>query len=82
MPCTLLSNISRINDQLGQNYAVLSCDMAGYLPAKLVQLQNTGFKRLFLRIGTFHLAKKFLSIIGQYLQNSGFVDIYRKWNLW
>lgn len=72
---TVMSNFLRINDQLGQKYAVLSCDMAVYLLAKLIQLQTNGFERLFLRIGTFHLAKNFLSIIGQYLQDSGFIDI-------
>lgn len=72
---TVMNNFLKINDQLGQKYAVLSCDMAVYLMAKLVQLQTTGFERLFLRIGTFHLAKNFLSIIGQYVLDSGFVDI-------
>lgn len=73
---TVMKNFNSINDYGGRKYSVLSCDMAIYLIAKLIQIQSKEFDTLFLRIGAFHLAKNWLSIIGQFVNDSGFYDIF------
>lgn len=62
-----MSNLLRTKDQLGKSYAVLRCNVAVYLLAKLVLLQTAGFERYFILIGTFHNVKNALSIKGKYL---------------
>lgn len=71
-----MKNFVNLNNQLNQEYQVLSCDMAIYLIAKKIQMQCNEFESLILRIGSFHLAKNWLSIIGSYLSGSGIADIF------
>jgi len=73
---TVMKNFMSINDYVGRKHAVLSCDMAIYLIAKLIQIQKKEFDSLYLRIGAFHLAKNWLNVIGQYVTDSGFFDIF------
>jgi len=73
---TVMKNFMSINEHVGRKYSVLSCDMAIYLVAKLIQVQRNEFDTLFLRIGAFHLAKNWLGVIGQFVNDSGFSDIF------
>lgn len=73
---TVMKNFMSINEYVGRKYSVLSCDMAIYLIAKLIQIQKQEFDTLILRIGSFHLAKNWLGVIGQFVHDSGFSDIF------
>lgn len=70
-----MKNFVAMCDSLGQEYQILTCDMAIYQIAKDIQLCSTEFPNLILRIGTFHLQKNFLRCLGQYIQGSGLDQI-------
>lgn len=72
---SVLKNFISLNNQLDKKYYVLSCDMAIYLIAKLIQIQRRDLDKLYLRIGSFHLAKNWLSVLGMFVRDSGFADI-------
>lgn len=44
---TVMKNFNSINEYVGRKYSVLSCDMAIYLIAKLIQIQINEFDTLF-----------------------------------
>ena len=60
-----MKHAQEISQKIGQWEAVITYDLAIYVKAKETQLTFTaGFSNTLLRLGSFHIALNFLSIIG------------------
>lgn len=79
---TAIKNFMNLTSQVNRKYSILSCDMAIYLIAKKIQLQNTELNNLILRIGSFHVAKNWLIVLGQYLSGSGVAEMFVETDLY
>lgn len=73
---TLLQRSLRMADQLNQHDVIIVFDQAIYAKALEVMWQNKEmFKRLVLRIGSFHTVCAFLAAIGKRFGDAGLADI-------
>ncbi|KAG5863843.1 hypothetical protein JTB14_017778 [Gonioctena quinquepunctata] len=77
---TAMRNFVNLCQSLNKNIAVLSCDMSIYLIAKISN--KVVIREMILRIGTFHLQKKFLRCLGQYIEGSGVDSILIEANVY
>ena len=73
---TVMKNAQQISSSVGQLESVITFDLAIYVKAKQIQLKFPDeFSDTILRLGGFHVALNFLSIIGKKYQGSGLDDL-------
>ena len=73
---TVMKHAQEICQKIGQLEAVITFHLAIYVKAKETQLNfPAGFSNTLLRLGSFHIALNFLSIIGKKHQSSGLEDL-------
>lgn len=61
---------------LGQQYSVITFDLAIYMKAKEIQWRNPReFADVVIRMGGFHIALNFLAVIGKMFEDSGLADL-------
>lgn len=61
---------------LGQSDVAVTFDLAIYIKAKHIQLRYPDeFKKIVVRLGGFHIALNFLSLLGKMYTNSGLEDL-------
>lgn len=73
---TLLKGVQAMTESLGQRSTVITFDLAIYTKAKEIQWRfPEEFERLVVRMGGFHIALNFLSVIGKKFQDSGLEDV-------
>lgn len=73
---TVLKTIQNMMSCLNQKNSVITFDLAIYMKAKEIQLRCADeFKHLVIRMGGFHIALNFLSVIGKKFQESGLEDL-------
>ena len=65
---TAMKNVQAMMAVLNQKHSVITFDLAIYTKAK--EIQNT-----VIRMGGFHIALNFLSVIGKILKDSGIEDL-------
>ena len=72
---TMLINIKKILNNLGQKYPCVTVDEAIYRLAKQVQWTVPSLEEVTIRLGGFHRAKNFCGVIGKHMKASGFAEI-------
>lgn len=73
---TLLKLAQKINDAMGQVDSVVTFDLALYAKAKLLQMKYPDeFKNTVIRMGGFHIALNYLSLLGKKYAQSGLEDL-------
>ena len=73
---TVMKHAQQISQRVGQLEAVITFDLAIYVKAKEIQLKFPAeFSNTVLRLGSFHIALNFLSIIAKKNQSSGLEDL-------
>ena len=73
---TVLLNIKKMLNNIGQYPAIITGDEAVYALAKQVQWKDMqNLDDILLRLGGFHRAKNFIGIIGKRMSGSGFETI-------
>ena len=71
-----MKNVQAMMDVLHQKHSVITFDVAIYMKAKEIQWRRPEeFKNTVIRIGGFHIALNFLSVIGKIFQDSGIEDL-------
>ena len=79
---TLLKRSLAMADQLGQTDCIVVLDQAIYAKAtEIVWSKKEEFKRVVLRLGSFHTACSFLAILGKRFADAGLADILIESNL-
>ena len=72
----LQKQMERLSQQKFSNNSVITFDEKIYAKAKEIQWRRPDeFKKLIIRMGGFHIALNFLSVIGKRYSESGFEDI-------
>ena len=75
----MLVNVERMLRNLGQTEHSITMDEGVYCIASGVKwIVAPDFDHIFLRMGAFHRAKNFMGVIGQWLEDSGFEDIFQE----
>ena len=73
---TVMKHAQQISQRVRQLEAVITFDLAIHVKAKEIQLKFPAeFSNTVLRLGSFHIALNFLSIIGKKHQSSGLEDL-------
>ena len=73
---TAMKNVQAMMDVLHQKHSVITFDLAIYMKAKEIQWRRPEeFKNTVIRMGGFHIALNFLSVIGKIFQDSGIEDL-------
>lgn len=73
---TVLRNAQKISASIGQQDAVITFDLAVYMKAKQIQWKaSREFENAVIRMGGFHIAMNFLSVIGKIYAESGLEDL-------
>ena len=73
---TVMKTIQDIGGILGQTKSVVTFDLAIYSKAKETQWRRPEeFKHLVIRMGGFHIALNFLSVIGKKFKENGIEDL-------
>ena len=74
--CTALKTVQTMMVTLGQRHSVVTFDLAIYIKAKESQWRFPDeFKETIIRMGGFHIALNFLTVIGKKFQESGLEDL-------
>ena len=72
---TVMDNLQRMMEKLGQKSSVLTFDQALYRKAKEIQWRMADrFQNFFLRLGGFHVVMVFLAVLGKMFRDSGLDD--------
>lgn len=72
----VMKHAQQISASVAQLATVITFDLSIYVKAKFIQLKfSTEFYNTILRLGGFHIALKFLSLVGKKYQNSGLEDL-------
>lgn len=73
---TVLKHAQKISESVGQAEAVITFDLAIYTKAKQIQMRfPEKFSNTVIRLGGFHVALNFLSLLGKKFMNSGLDDL-------
>ena len=73
---TVLKHAQMVSDSLGQQDTVITFDLLIYIKAKQIQWRYPEeFVDVVIRMGGFHIALNFLSLIGKKYLNSGVEDL-------
>lgn len=73
---TVMKHAQKISSSIGQVDSLITFDLAIYVKAKQVQWRCAEeFSNLVIRMGGFHIALNFLSLIGKKYTNSGIDDL-------
>jgi hypothetical protein len=73
---TVLKHAQMISVRLGQEDTVITFDLLIYIKAKQIQWRfPEEFSNVVIRMGGFHIALNFLSVIGKKYLNSGLDDL-------
>ena len=73
---TVLKHAQRISAAMGQEDTVVTFDLAIYMKAKELQWRFPDeFSDVVIRMGGFHVALNFLSLLGKKFANSGLEDL-------
>ena len=73
---TVMKTVQATCASLGQTNSVVTFDLAIYCKAKEIQWRHPNeFKDLVIRMGGFHTALKFLSVIGKKFKESGIEEL-------
>ena len=73
---TVMTILQKQMERLSQENSVIRFDKNIYAKAKEIQWRRPDeFKKLIIRMGGFHIALNFLSVIGKRYSDSGFEDI-------
>lgn len=73
---TVLKTVQSMMSCLNQKNSVITFDLAIYMKAKEIQWRCADeFKDLVIRMGGFHIALNFLSVIGKKFKESGLEDL-------
>ena len=73
---TVMKRVQAISANLGQASRVITFDLVIYYKAKEIQWRYPiEFKDLTIRIGGFHIALNFLSVIGKQFKESGIEEL-------
>ena len=71
-----MKNVQTMMEALDQRHSVITFDLAIYMKAKEIQWRRPEeFKNTVIRMGGFHIALNFLSVIGKIFQDSGIEDL-------
>ena len=74
--CTDMKHAQKISSSIGQSDSVITFDLAIYTKAKQVQWRcPEELSDTVIRMGGFHIALNFLSLIGKKYTNSGLDDL-------
>ena len=74
---TVLKHAQKISTTLGQEDTVITFDLLIYMKAKQIQFRFPDeFSDVVIRLGGFHIALNFLSLIGKKYLNSGLDDLF------
>ena len=80
---TVLVNIKKMLNNIGQDPAIITCDEGIYSLSKEAQWQVIPqLDSVILRLGGFHRAKNFVGIIGRRMADSGFDEILEESGLY
>ena len=73
---TVLKTVQAMTKSLDQRNSVVTFDLAIYTKAKEIQWRYPEeFENLVVRMGGFHIALNFLSVIGKKFEESGIEDL-------
>ncbi|KAI8487179.1 hypothetical protein Bbelb_349770 [Branchiostoma belcheri] len=73
---TVMKQTKTMMAALGQENSVITMDLAMYVKAKTIQwCRPEEFKSTIIRLGGFHIALKYLSVIGKLFKDSGIQDV-------
>ena len=73
---TILKTVQAMTKSLDQRHSVVTFDLAIYTKAKEIQWRHPEeFENLIVRMGGFHIALNFLSVIGKKFAESGIEDL-------
>ncbi|CAB3983850.1 Hypothetical predicted protein [Paramuricea clavata] len=73
---TVMKLSLKMANALGQSESVVTFDLAIYVKAKQLQMRYPGeFKNVVARLGGFHIALNYLSLLGKMYSNSGLEDL-------
>jgi hypothetical protein len=73
---TVMKHAQKICSNLGQFDTVITFDLAIYMKAKQIQMKfSDEFSDTVIRLGGFHIALNYLSLLGKKFQNSGLDDL-------
>eukprot|EP00794_Sanderia_malayensis_P016394 gene16394-18032_t len=73
---TVMKHAQKICSNLGQSDTVITFDLAIYSKAKLIQMKfPVEFSDVVIRLGGFHMALNFLSLLGKKYNHSGLEDL-------
>ena len=73
---TVIKTVQKMMASLGQQYSVITFDLAIYMKAKEIQWRSPReFTDVVIRMGGFHIALNFLAVIGKMFEGSGLADL-------
>ena len=73
---TVMKLSLKMANALGQSESIVTFDLAIYVKAKQLQMRYPDeFKNVVLRLGGFHIALNYLSLLGKMYSNSGLEDL-------
>ena len=73
---TLMKVSQEVARRLEQDDSVITFDLAIYMKAKLIQLKFPGeFKNTVIRMGGFHIALNYMSLLGKKYASTGLEDL-------
>ena len=71
-----MKQAQQIMSSLGQEYSVVTFDLAIYMKAKEIQWRHPEkFDDIVVRMGGFHIAHNYLAVIGKMFRDSGLLDL-------
>lgn len=74
---TVMKHAQKISTSLGQRDTVITFDLAIYTKAKQIQMKfPEQFSDIVIRLGGFHIALNFLSLLGKKFHSSGLEDLF------
>lgn len=73
---TVLKHAQKVSAAMGQRDAVITFDLAIYIKAKQIQMKfPEEFSNTVVRLGGFHIALNYLSLLGKKFRSSGLEDL-------
>ena len=73
---TSMKQVQQMMSSLGQEYRVVTFDIAIYMRAKEIQWRHPEeFDDTVIRMGGFHIALDYLTVIGKMFKDSGLLDL-------
>ena len=74
---TVLKMVQKITDSVGQAAFVVTSDLAIYVKAKEIQCRVPDeLHKVVIRMGSFHIALSYLSLLGKMYSDSGLEDLF------